>query len=170
MARSPYPNPLNRSDFIARFGSIYEHSDWVAEAIYSTTSPGLSAAAMADQMAAVVDGASHSMQHDLLCAHPDLAGRLKLSELTAASRSEQTGAGLDQCTEAELAEFQSLNALYLERFGFPFIFAVAGFHRTQILEAFRERVNHSQEDEFLTALTQVHRIARSRLEALADAY
>jgi len=169
MVKSPYPNLLKQIDFIERFGSIYEHSPWVAEAIYPSITPGLSAATMANQMAAVVDGSSRSLQYDLLCAHPDLAGRLRLSELTAASRSEQTGAGLDQCTEAELAEFQSLNARYLKRFGFPFIFAVAGFHRTQILEAFRERVNHSPEDEFLTALMQVHRIARSRLEALADA-
>jgi len=97
-----------------------------------------------------------------------LAGRLSLAELTESSRSEQTGAGLDQCTPAELAEFQDLNNAYLEKFGFPFIFAVKGFHRIDILEAFRVRVHHSREEEFKTAIEQVHRIARLRLETIAN--
>jgi OHCU decarboxylase len=97
-----------------------------------------------------------------------LAGRLSLAELTESSRSEQTGAGLDRCTLEELGEFQELNAAYIEKFGFPFIFAVKGYHRTDILEAFRVRVNHSREEEFKTAIEQVHRIARLRLETIAD--
>ena len=123
---------------------------------------------MAEQMRSVVNAASDKLKLDLLRAHPDLAGRLSLAELTESSRSEQTGAGLDRCTPEELSEFQALNTAYIEKFGFPFIFAVKGYHRTDILEAFRVRVNHSREREFKTAIEQVHRIARLRLETIAD--
>ena len=155
-------------DFIAIFGSVYEHSPWVAKAVYPSLTPGSDAAEMAEQMRSVVNAASDQLKLDLLRAHPDLAGRLSLAELTESSRSEQTGAGLDRCTPEELSEFQALNTAYIEKFGFPFIFAVKGYHRTDILEAFRVRVNHSREREFKTAIEQVHRIARLRLETIAD--
>jgi 2-oxo-4-hydroxy-4-carboxy-5-ureidoimidazoline decarboxylase len=155
-------------DFVAMFGAVYEHSPWVAEAVYLSLRPGVDAVSMAEQMRSVVDTASDKLKLDLLCAHPDLAGRLSLAELTESSRSEQTGAGLDRCTPEELGEFQELNAAYIEKFGFPFIFAVKGYHRTDILEAFRVRVGHSREEEFKTAIEQVHRIARLRLETIAD--
>ena len=170
MIQTPYPKQLNKADFVDAFGSIYEHSPWVAEAVYPSMTPGIDVRVMAEAMQSVVDEASDVLKLELLCAHPDLAGRLSLAELTDSSRSEQTGAGLDQCTPAELREFQELNNAYLEKFGFPFIFAVKGFHRTDILEAFRVRVHHSREEEFKTAIDQVHRIARLRLETIANEY
>jgi len=168
MSRSPYPERLEFRDFVAMFGTVYEHSPWVAEAVYPSLRPGVDVVSMAEQMRSVVDTASDKLKLDLLCAHPDLAGRLSLAELTESSRSEQTGAGLDRCTLEELGEFQELNAAYIEKFGFPFIFAVKGYHRTDILEAFRVRVSHSREEEFKIAIEQVHRIARLRLETIAD--
>ena len=168
MIQTPYPKQLSKTDFVDAFGSIYEHSPWVAEAVYPSMTPGIDAQSMAEAMRLVVDDASDVLKLELLRAHPDLAGRLSLAELTESSRSEQTGAGLDQCTPAELEEFQELNNAYLEKFGFPFIFAVKGFHRTDILEAFRVRVHHSREEEFNTAIEQVHRIARLRLETIAN--
>jgi len=170
MSNTPYPTALDRPDFLEVFGSIYEHSEWVADAVYAEITPGMPTDLVAKIMASIVDAAGTDSQLTLLRAHPDLAGRLSLAELTDASREEQTGAGLDQCTPEELAEFQTLNHEYLERFEFPFIFAVKGFHRTDILEAFRVRVNHTREEEFKMALAQVHRIARLRLEAIADAH
>ena len=155
-------------DFIAVFGSVYEHSPWVAEAVYPSLIPGSDAASMAEQMRSVVDIASDKLQLELLRAHPDLAGQLSLAELTESSRSEQTGAGLDRCTPEELSEFQALNTAYIEKFGFPFIFAVKGYHRTDILEAFRVRVTHSREAELKTAIEQIHRIAKLRLETIAN--
>jgi 2-oxo-4-hydroxy-4-carboxy-5-ureidoimidazoline decarboxylase len=168
VSQTPYPKQLDTADFIDAFGSIYEHSPWVAEAVFPAMTPGIDAQSMAEAMRLVVDEASDVLKLELLRAHPDLAGRLSLAELTESSRSEQTGAGLDQCTPTELAEFQNLNNAYLEKFGFPFIFAVKGFHRTDILEAFRVRVHHSREEEFKTAIEQVHRIARLRLETIAN--
>jgi 2-oxo-4-hydroxy-4-carboxy-5-ureidoimidazoline decarboxylase len=168
VSRSPYPERLDFMDFILVFGSVYEHSPWVAEAVYPSLTPGTDAASMAEQMRSVVDTASQKRKLALLCAHPDLAGRLTLAELTKSSRLEQTGAGLDRCTPEELGEFLELNAVYTEKFGFPFIFAVKGYHRQDILEAFRVRVNNSSDTEFTTAIEQVHRIAKLRLETITN--
>jgi len=87
-------------------------------------------------------------------------------ELTAESTAEQAGAGLDACSPAELKRFQDLNALYVRRFGFPFIMAVRGNSRGEILAAFEHRIDHDTETEFRTALQEVHKIAQLRLSDL----
>ena len=83
------------------------------------------------------------------------------------STREQAGAGLDHCTAAELEEFLSLNSAYKDKFGFPFIKAVRGFNRQQILAEFRRRLDNDLETEFATALEEIHKIARLRLGDLA---
>jgi len=122
---------------------------------------------LATAMAAQVNTADEAAKMTLICAHPDLAGKAALrDELTAESRSEQAGAGLDQCSAEELAEFTRLNSAYKQKFGFPFIVAVKGLDRHDILAAFRARLNHERAQEFETALTQIHKIARLRLADL----
>jgi OHCU decarboxylase len=165
----PPPRDLDRDAFLARFGGVYEHSPWIAAALYDSglgpqhdTAEGLGAA-----LAAIVDAAPEEAQLALLRAHPDLAGRLALAGgLTASSASEQSGAGLDRCTPEELARFTALNAAYTQRFGFPFIIAVRGLDRTGILAAFGRRLGNEVETERTTALAQVHRIALLRLRLL----
>ena len=166
----PTPHELSRTAFIATFGGIYEHSPWVAETLYDQ---GLSRddgdpAKLAERMAAIVDAAGDERQMALLCSHPELAGKLAISgSLTAESTAEQASAQLDQCSDEEFAEFQNLNQRYHETFGHPFIIAVRGLDRAKILAAFRKRVNNSPHVEFLTALAEVHKIAKLRLDLLA---
>ena len=88
--------------------------------------------------------------------------------LTAESKSEQAGAGLDRCTPAEFARFTELNARYSDSFGHPFIIAVKGLDRAAILDAFERRIGNDPDTEFSTAVGQVHRIALLRLESLCD--
>ena len=155
---------MDQTTFIARYGNIYEHSPWVAQAAWTQRAGG---APLADTMAAIVNAAGKDRQRALLRAHPDLAGKLaRANQLTPASQAEQAGAGLDACSAEELTEFEDLNTRYTAKFGFPFIFAVQGHHHTDILAAFRERIHHSPEEEFAEALKQVHRIARLRLATL----
>jgi len=170
MTDRPKTRPLAREAFVARFGGIYEHSPWVAEAVWDAggppADPDTDPEALADAMAAAVEAAGEAAQLALLRAHPDLAGRLAVAGgLTADSASEQAGAGLDRCTPQEFAEFQRLNAAYKARFGFPFIIAVRGLDRAAVLEAFRRRLGNDRAAEFREALDQVHRIARLRLRA-----
>lgn len=163
------PGTLDRTGYLARYGGVYEHSPWIAEAVWNAGAVPDDAAALADAMAAQIEAAGTKAQLALLRAHPDLAGKLAVrGELTVESTSEQAGAGLDRCSPGEFDEFQRLNDAYKARFGFPFILAVKGYDRAGILEQFRRRVGNDREVEFREALDQVHRIARLRLQALAE--
>lgn len=113
--------------------------------------------------------ASRDEQLALMCAHPELAGKAAIrGELTVDSAREQAGAGLNACSPEEFAELQALNLAYRQRFGWPFIIAVTGLSRTDILAAMRQRLARAPEDEFAEALSQIVRIANIRLNALLD--
>ncbi len=157
------------SEFVQRYGGIYEHSAWVAERAEATLADNAGTDAIADALAQCVDAASAERQLELIQAHPDLAGRAQVAgELTADSASEQASAGLDRCSPAEFESLQALNAAYRSKFGFPFVMAVRGSSVDSILRAFRERFENDYETEFRTAIGEIHKIARLRLEALAN--
>jgi OHCU decarboxylase len=162
---------MNVEEFVARYGAIYEHSPWVAEqahAVLDGTAPDNEV--LARLMANCVDNASSEAQLNLIRAHPDLAGRAEISDpLTAESSEEQARAGLDRCSAEEYEQFQLLNSAYKKKFGFPFIMAVRDSRRTEILAAFRERLQNSYDAEFETALQEIHKIARLRLAAMESA-
>jgi OHCU decarboxylase len=163
------PRALSRAAFLAAHGAVYEHSPWIAEVLLARglasehdTVEGLHAA-----LAAIVDAAPHERQLALLRAHPDLAGRLAVrGELSAHSAAEQAGAGLAQCSPEEFARFTALNGSYRTKFGFPFVMAVKGKRRDEILAAFERRLGNDAATEFATALAEVHKIALLRLQAL----
>lgn len=158
---------MDTHDFIARYAGVYEHSPWVAERAAPYVTADDDAESLAEIMADCVDNAATEQQLALIRAHPDLAGKAQLAgELTGDSTLEQSSAGLDQCTPDELKRFQTLNTSYREKFGFPFVMAVRGRHRAEILDAFAARLENSYELEFETALMEVHKIARLRLEAM----
>lgn len=163
------PSSLNREAFVAAFADIYEHSPWVAEKAYDL---GLDASVdeiegLQQRMADILLSASRDQQLALINAHPDLAGKAAIrGELTASSTSEQAGAGIHECTAEEFARFTELNDAYKAKFGFPFIKAVKGSNRHQILAAFEERIHNSPEQEFATALAEINKIALFRLQAL----
>ncbi|MGC6518808.1 MAG: 2-oxo-4-hydroxy-4-carboxy-5-ureidoimidazoline decarboxylase [Candidatus Puniceispirillaceae bacterium] len=165
------PGQLDQADFLTQFGGIYEHSPWVAQGLWDAGFPrdDASVSRFAARMAALVDAAGRERQLALLRAHPELAGKLAVAGgLTAESTSEQASAGLDRCTPDEFAAFTDLNARYGARFGHPFIIAVRGLDRAAILAAFTARVENDPDTEFAAALAEVHKIARLRLELLAD--
>jgi OHCU decarboxylase len=157
---------MTHDEFVACFGGVYEHSPWIAERAFAAgigeehdTAQGLQVA-----LGAQVEAANREAKLTLLRAHPDLAGKLAVrGELTAASASEQAGAELDRCTPEEFDRLQELNEHYKTKFGFPFIMAVKGKRRSEIITAFERRIQNSPEAEFDTALAEVHRIALFRL-------
>ena len=107
----------------------------------------------------------------MLRAHPELAmGIASDEQLTRLSQNEQRGAGLDRCSPEEFSEFQSLNDSYREKFGFPFIMAVKGCNRHDILESFRARLDNSVAEEFQTAVDAVIRIGRFRIDSIFEEY
>jgi 2-oxo-4-hydroxy-4-carboxy-5-ureidoimidazoline decarboxylase len=159
------PSQLDAAEFLRRFGAVYEASPWVAEAVWRRVALGKLDALpdLGDAMRRAVDAAPEAQQLALIRAHPELASRTRMAE---ASVREQSGAGLDQCSAQEFAAFQQLNADYNARFGFPFIVAVKGLTRADILAAFASRLAADPAVEFATALEQIHRIAGFRLVEL----
>lgn len=159
----------NCETFTDVYGGVYEHSPWVAETVWDqrTATSIDTLEKLAPAMRDAVEVADETRQMALVCAHPDLAGKAAVAgDLTEESRTEQKGAGLDQCSKEEFEEFQTLNAAYKQKFGFPFIIAVKGHDRHSILAAFRARLNNDRAREFRAALDEIHKIAGFRLADL----
>ncbi|WPP01379.1 2-oxo-4-hydroxy-4-carboxy-5-ureidoimidazoline decarboxylase [Pseudomonas sp. HR96] len=160
------PSTLNREQFVEAFKDVYEHSPWVAEKTYDLgQGPELdSIETLHQRMSDILLSSDHARQLALINAHPDLAGKAAVrGELTEASTNEQAGAGIHQCTSEEFQRFTELNEAYKARFGFPFIMAVKGSDRHQILAAFETRIHHSVDAEFACALAEINKIALFRL-------
>ncbi|MCV0393996.1 MAG: allantoinase PuuE [Rhizobiaceae bacterium] len=177
-ARHPYaphglrPSRMDRDDFVARFGSIFEHSPWIAERAYMLELGAAhdSAEGLHNALARVFRSATTDERLGVLRAHPDLAGKLaQARRLTAESTAEQASAGLDALTDAERTRFTELNAAYVEKFGFPFIIAVKDNTKASILAAFERRIANDRDGEFTTACRQVERIAQLRLRDILPA-
>lgn len=169
MGRRVRPTEMDRTSFVATFGQVFEHSPWIAAAAFDRGLPADAdrAEGLHRALTAVLRKASEERQRALIDAHPDLAGRLaRAGRLTASSSSEQASAGLDRLTDAERARFTALNEAYRARFGFPFIMAVQGRSKDEILGAFERRLAHDPVTELRTALEQIERIALLRLSDL----
>jgi 2-oxo-4-hydroxy-4-carboxy-5-ureidoimidazoline decarboxylase len=160
---------MTRDEFVKRYGGVYEHSNWVAEQSYDQAIASDNVDMLANIFASCVESASREQKLALIRAHPDLAGKAATAgELTEESGEEQASAGIDQCSAEEFTRFQSSNDRYKEKFAFPFVMAVRGSNRQQILTAFEERLNNDTDTEFARAITEIHKIARLRLQAMND--
>jgi 2-oxo-4-hydroxy-4-carboxy-5-ureidoimidazoline decarboxylase len=153
-------NTLGRDAFVEALGWIFEDSSWVAERAWGRR-PFASREALHQAMIDVVQQASEPEQLTLLRAHPDLGTRARISD---ASTGEQRGVGLDRLAADEYGRLQRLNDAYRRRFGFPFLFAVKGSTKEDVLTALEARVGRSRDEELTEALRQVYRIAGFRLE------
>jgi OHCU decarboxylase len=160
------PSRMSEAEFVRRFGGIFEHSPWIAERAFRLElGPAHdSAQGLHNALCRIFRTASEEERLGVLKAHPDLAGKLaQARRLTPQSASEQASAGLDALTDEERERFTCLNATYTERFGFPFIIAVRGLTKADILAAFERRIDNERDQEFRTACHEVERIALLRL-------
>lgn len=161
-------NQCDEARFTELLGGIFEHSPWIAELVYDQR-PFASRDRLHEVMSTAVRQAPRFQRMALLCSHPELAGReARDGGLTRASRQEQSGAGLDQCSAEELEKIETLNRAYRDKFEFPFIIAVAGLDRQQIIAAMENRLGNDPEAEFESALDEVEKIAWIRIDALID--
>ena len=159
-------NKLPKSEFIKVFANIFENARWIAEELYNQK-PFYDFNELSSKMLNIFETATKEKQLKILKDHPDLANKTKISSLAPDSLKEQTGAGLDQCTEEEFNEFKKLNDSY-KKFGFPFILAVKGKTKFEILNNFKKRIVSDPETEFDEAISQVKKIAILRLEELQN--
>jgi len=156
----------SRDEFVGRLGDVFEGSPWVAGRAWQRR-PFADLDELHLHMMAAVHAADTAQQHELLCAHPELAGReAQARQLTEASDHEQSGAGLNRLRAHELASMTRLNAAYRARHGFPFIVCVRHYTKAGILFELARRTALDTERERSEALNQVAAITRIRLAAL----
>ena len=161
-------NATSVAQFVELLDGTYEHSPWIAERA-ALLRPFASLVQLKLSLTQVVREANRELQLGLIRAHPELAGKAMVSKtLTAESTNEQNKAGLTDCTPAEFAKIQQLNADYNAKFGFPFILAVRGprghgLPKAEIIATFERRLNNHPDFELAECLRNIHRIAEIRL-------
>ena len=155
-------NKLNKSDFLSIFGNVFEKTEWIAEKCYDLK-PYNSIDKLFLKMMEIFENAQKESHLEILNAHPDLAVEKKL---TKDSKNEQKNASLNQCTDQEFIEFNNLNKKYKKKFSFPFIIAVKGKNKEEILNIFRQRIANNINLEFEEAKKQVKKIASFRLNEI----
>ena len=155
-------NKLNKSDFISIFGNVFEKTEWIAQKSYDSK-PYKNFEELFSKMVEIFENSNKESHIKILNAHPDLAIEKRLTE---DSKNEQQNASLNQCTDEEFLEFKKLNEEYKKKFGFPFITAVKGKNKEEILNSFRQRITNNINLEFEEAKKQVKKIASFRLSEI----
>ena len=155
-------NNLNKSDFLGIFGNVFEKSDWIAEKVFDLK-PFINNEDICLKIIGIYENSDKNIILRILNSHPELVVEKKL---TSNSKSEQSNARLNECTNEEYNEFKKLNIDYKNKFNFPFIIAVKGKHKTEILNSFKQRIQNSLDEEFFEAKKQVKKIASLRLEEI----
>ena len=159
-------NQLPRDEFVRIVGPVFEHSPWIAE---RTAGPFESVGDLHHKLVGTVNAASEAEQLSLIRAHPDLVGRLaQEGKLTKESTVEQAAAGLSALTADEVSQFETYNAAYREKFGFPFVICARENKKEAILAAFPVRLSNTPLQEITTALQEIYKIARLRLIDLLE--
>tara|TARA_B110000438_G_scaffold300854_1_gene354245 strand:- start:1387 stop:1890 length:504 start_codon:yes stop_codon:yes gene_type:complete len=158
-------NNLSQGEFTEVFGNVFENASWIAEKLYAQK-PFRDFKDLSGKMLNIFEFTDKKKKLIILNSHPDLADKAKIGLLTTDSNKEQNNAGLDQCSEEEFKEFKNLNQKYTEKFGFPFIYAVKGKSKIEILNNFKERVAYDISDEFIEAIRQVKKIASLRINEI----
>ena len=155
-------NSLDKSEFLSIFGNVFEKSKWISEKVFDKK-PFKNLESFVSEIIGIYENSDNKIILKILNLHPELAVEKKL---TIDSEVEQSKANLKQCTPEEFDEFKKLNIKYKKKFNFPFIIAVKGKNKNEILNYFRERINNSLEEEFIEAKKQVKKIATFRLEEI----
>ncbi len=158
-------NQMTEAEFLQAIGPAFEETPSIAAQVWPQR-PFATIADLHHRMVATVGGMAEEEQLRLIKAHPDLGSRVAMAE---ASVAEQSQAGLTTLTAEEYSRFQTLNQRYKDTFEFPFILAVAGHTKASILENFAQRLNNSPDEEKVTALREIEKIARLRLESWISA-
>ena len=155
-------NKLSKAEFISIFGNIFEKTEWIAERCYESK-PYNNLDELVSKMMKIFENIEKERHLEILNSHPDLVVEKRLTEN---SKNEQKNASLNQCTDKEFLEFKNLNEEYKKKFGFPFIIAVKGKNKEEILNSFRQRITNNINLEFEEAKKQVKKIASFRLDEI----
>jgi len=157
-------NQLSENEFIGTFGNVFEKTNWIANKAFNSK-PYKSFDEFISTIIKIYENSSKEDCLKIFNAHPELAVEKKL---TGDSHKEQRGANLNRCNNEEFNEFKNLNIEYRSKFGFPFIVAVKGKNKNEILNNFRKRIKNEINSEFNEAKEQVKKIATFRLDEIIN--
>jgi len=155
-------NQLNKSDFLSIFGNVFEKTEWIAEKVFELK-PFKNFNDLSSKLLNLYENCNKEEILLILNSHPELVVE---KMLTNESKSEQTGANLNECTLEEFEKFKKLNLEYKIKFGFPFIIAVKGKNKIEILNNFKKRILNDEKNEFKEAKNQVKQISTLRLKEI----
>ena len=155
-------NSLDKSEFLSIFGNVFEKSKWISEKVFDKK-PFKNLESFVSEIIGIYENSDNKNILEILNLHPELAVEKKL---TSDSEVEQSKANLKQCTPEEFDEFKKLNIEYKKKFNFPFIIAVKGKNKNEVLNYFRKRIENPLDEEFVEAKKQVKKIATFRLEEI----
>ena len=148
------------------FSGVYEKSDWIVSETFNRCIKFNDIKHFKEELIKTVSHSKENMKLSLLTSHPELTGKIEVKNLTKESLGEQKSAGLNQCSIEEFEKLHTMNNSYNKKFNFPFIIAVKGKNKNEILNYFRERIKNSLDEEFFEAKKQVKKIATFRLEEI----
>jgi OHCU decarboxylase len=157
-------NQLSKNDFIDIFGNVFEKTDWIADKAFNMK-PYKNSQELLSTIIEIYENSSKEECLKIFNSHPKLYVEKKLTE---DSQKEQDNANLNLCNNEEFNEFQNLNIEYIKKFGFPFIIAVKGKNKDEILINFRKRIKNKINLEFEEAKKQVKKIADFRLKEIIN--
>ena len=157
-------NQLSENDFISTFGNVFEKTNWIANKAFNFK-PYKDFNEFISTIIKIYENSSKEDCLKIFNAHPELAVEKKLTE---DSHKEQRSANLNRCNNEEFNEFKNLNIEYRNKFGFPFIIAVKGKNKNEILNSFRRRIENEINLEFNEAKEQVKKIATFRLNEIIN--
>jgi len=162
-------NSLSNEIFIETFKNIFEKSTFIAEDAKNIR-PYKNKKHVIDSFLSIFDSLNLETKIKIINNHPNLGDKIKIYQgLTKSSQEEQTLAGLSQCTEEEFNLFNELNSAFKLKFNIPFIFAVRGKNKNEVINEFQLRLNNADiNSEIEISIEQVKRIANLRLEELID--
>jgi len=163
-------NNLDENVFLNIFKNIFEHSDFITK-IVQKKRPFKNKSEIINHFMNTFDSLDQDKKVKIIRLHPDLGDKLKIREgLTSFSQEEQSRAGLSECNDEEFKEFNRLNNEFKSKFNIPFIFAVRGKTKQDILDEFIGRLkSDNMEQELDKSLIQVKKIANLRInEIISD--
>ena len=163
-------NNLDENVFLNIFKNIFEHSDFITKLVQKKR-PFKNKSEIINHFMNIFDSLDQDTKVHIIRSHPDLGDKLKIKEgLTSFSQEEQSRAGLAECTNEEFNEFNRLNNEFKSKFNIPFIYAVRGKAKKDILDEFTSRLKSDNiEQELDKSLIQVKKIATLRInEIISD--
>jgi urate oxidase len=155
---------MDKAAFVETFGSIYEHSPWIAERAWEAELAPVNdtATGLAFALRCQFRGANEGERQAVIGAYSSLDGRIKAARLIDDPKGAES---LDVMTASQQQQLLELLAAYQQRFGYGAVFVVRDYGTADLLQTLAARLRNDPETELAVASREVERLALLRVEA-----